>query len=206
LILKKQFKVGDRLPSERKLATIFNVSRVVIKQALLALEYSGFIETSLGSKGGAFVKFDLSKPLTIFLEDIRHKDGLNIGHFSELRRILECNAIRSAVKKADDRDIERLVELNEAFGKRDNRERFGELNAAFHVAIAEIAGNPVITNILTAVMDLITIYPGSRVSDTFIRRAYDDHKSIIEAIKQRDVDLAEKFQIRNIERIPDGAL
>ena len=79
LILKKQFKIGDKLPPERKLAQIFNVSRVVIKQALLALEYSGFIETELGSKGGAIVTFDFSKPITIFMEDLYNKNGLKLA-------------------------------------------------------------------------------------------------------------------------------
>ena len=201
LILKKQLKVGDRLPPERKLAEIFNVSRVVIKQALLALEHSGFIEIELGSKGGPFVKFDFSKPLTIFMEDLHHKDGLKIAHFEQLRKALECAAIRSAVQKAGDEDIARLIELNQTFGNPDNRNRHAELNAAFHLAIAEISGNPLIENILKAVMELSMIYVGTALDDEFIQQAFEDHEKIIQAIKECDVLAAEKCILQNAERI-----
>ncbi len=44
-ILLGLFKPGDRLPSERDLAEQFRVSRVVIREALRALENLGFILT-----------------------------------------------------------------------------------------------------------------------------------------------------------------
>jgi len=206
LILKKKLNVGDRLPSERKLAELFKVSRVVIKQALLALEHSGFVEISLGSKGGAIVIFDFAKPLTIFMEDLHQKDGLNIAHFDELRKALENTAIRSAVENADERDIARLVEINEAFSNPENYERHGELNTAFHVAIADIAGNPLIRNLLKAVMELVFLYPQLPISNQFIKQAYGDHQNIIEAIRRRDVKNAEKFVFQNAQRVVSNGL
>jgi DNA-binding FadR family transcriptional regulator len=54
-ILLGQFKAGDRLPSERDLVEEFQVSRVAIREALRALENSGFIITRQGVNGGAYV-------------------------------------------------------------------------------------------------------------------------------------------------------
>jgi len=54
-ILLGNFKTGDRLPSERDLAEQFQVSRVAVREALRALENSGFITTRQGVTGGAFV-------------------------------------------------------------------------------------------------------------------------------------------------------
>ena len=53
LIFRKKLKIGDKLPPERELAKLFNVSRVIITQAMLSLEHSGFVEIKLGAKGGA---------------------------------------------------------------------------------------------------------------------------------------------------------
>jgi len=49
-ILLGHFKAGDRLPSERELSEEFQVSRVAIREALRALENSGFITTRQGPR------------------------------------------------------------------------------------------------------------------------------------------------------------
>lgn len=54
-ILLRHFKPGDRLPSERKLSKQFQVSRIAIREAMRALETSGFVVTRLGSTGGTYV-------------------------------------------------------------------------------------------------------------------------------------------------------
>ena len=52
--LNGQLKMGEKLPSERELASRFEVSRTSVREALQALEISGFIEIRQG--GGSFIK------------------------------------------------------------------------------------------------------------------------------------------------------
>ncbi|MGY9062347.1 MAG: FadR/GntR family transcriptional regulator [Rhodospirillales bacterium] len=47
------WSTGDRLPSERVLATDFGVSRTSLREALLALEIAGIVEIRVGS--GVFI-------------------------------------------------------------------------------------------------------------------------------------------------------
>src|SRR5205814_90939 len=49
-----KLKGGDRLPPERVLAETFKVSRTSVREALRALELSGFVEGRQG--GGTFVR------------------------------------------------------------------------------------------------------------------------------------------------------
>ena len=53
-ILSGQYEVGDKLPSEKDLCTMFNVSRVPVREALCALELNGLIDSMQGA--GYYVK------------------------------------------------------------------------------------------------------------------------------------------------------
>ena len=53
LVKSGDVKPGDRLPSERVLADMLQVSRPSIREAMIALEVSGLIEVRTGS--GIFV-------------------------------------------------------------------------------------------------------------------------------------------------------
>src|SRR6218665_2226433 len=43
------FPVGSRLPAERELAELWQVSRSSVREALIALELSGYVEVRVGS-------------------------------------------------------------------------------------------------------------------------------------------------------------
>lgn len=189
------------MPSERELAVMFNVSRVVVKQALLALEHSGFITTKLGSKGGAFITYDPSKPIQIFLEDSQRIDDLSISHFNELRKALECAAIKLTIDNATDEIVDRLNKINDEFISPKNRQKHSVLNIEFHLAIAESSGNPLIKNILKALLELTVNFPETKIHKNFIQKVGNDHKKIIKAIKDRDVEFALQMVIQNIERV-----
>ena len=53
LIQARQLAVGDRLPSERDLAELFEVSRSAVREAIRALNSQGLVVTRPG--GGTFV-------------------------------------------------------------------------------------------------------------------------------------------------------
>lgn len=201
LIFSQKLKFGDKMPSERELAKMFGVSRVVVKQALLALEHTGFITTKLGSKGGAFITYDPSKSIQIFLEDSQKIDGLNISHFNQLREALEFESIKLTIQKANDEIIEKLNTINEEFAKPENRHHHSALNVEFHLAIAEFSGNPLIKNLLKPLLELTVNFPGTTISKNFIRKVSDDHKKIIQAIKDKNVEVAFAMMTQNISRV-----
>jgi GntR family transcriptional repressor for pyruvate dehydrogenase complex len=88
-IMLGHFKPGDRLPSERELAEQFQVSRVAVREALRALENSGFIITRQGATGGAFVTDLTYKHLSKAFLDLFLAEKLSIPEMNQIRLMVE---------------------------------------------------------------------------------------------------------------------
>jgi|WetSurMetagenome_2_1015567.scaffolds.fasta_scaffold175842_2 GntR family transcriptional regulator, transcriptional repressor for pyruvate dehydrogenase complex len=195
LIFSKGVEPGDRLPSERVLTQQFQVSRAVVRQALKSLEQSGLVQIRTGAGGGAFVANNYHMPLLHATYDLFDSGRLTLSHFCEARKSIECSSIRLAVQKITPEDLERLHainrqlldDLNGPANLRATKHR--ESNIAFHVAIAEMSGNPLIQLIIQSIMDLLGVLyiKGDQIgSQAFMKDTYRRHQAIIEAVEARD--------------------
>lgn len=97
--LKKQlfegtYKIGDKLPTERELADFFNVSRTVIREALIMLEIEGFVEVRKGS--GVYL-IDLPR----VAENDESINQIDVGPFELLqaRQLLESSIAEFAADR-----------------------------------------------------------------------------------------------------------
>jgi GntR family transcriptional repressor for pyruvate dehydrogenase complex len=190
LIYSKELKVGEKLPSERDLAARLEVSRVIVREALRSLEQSGLIEIRPGITGGAFVVFNLQKPLFDCVYDLFRGGSLTLSHFTEARRAIECCAIGRAVENATAESIEKLSQINESMVADLDKERFVAQNMAFHTTLADLSENPLLSLMVRALFDLLKrLRPEFVQRDRFMKETYKRHKGIIEAIRQQDISL-----------------
>lgn len=201
LIASARIEVGQKLPPERAVATRLGVSRVVVREALRSLEQAGFVEIRPGATGGAFVTEALHKPLSDSVRDLVSGGKLTAQHFFEARRAVEGVSVALAAARAGPEDIARLRALNQRLlDDLGDNTKLREHNAAFHVAVAEISGNPLIKLIVTSLMELLdTVYPRSRQSRDFIRDTFDRHAAIITALEQENAALCQELMARDTE-------
>jgi DNA-binding FadR family transcriptional regulator len=203
LILSKDVPIGQRLPPERELALHFKVSRTVVRLALKSLEQLGLVEIRTGASGGAFVAANHYIPLFQLSYDLFSAGELTLSHFYEARKTIECSTVRLAASKATAAEIERLGAINAGLmGEQTDPTLLGEHNTAFHVAIAEISGNPLLCVIVQSIMALLcTLFTGWDQVRTRASMAdmYKRHEAIIRAIKDRDQDRAEKLMANDTE-------
>lgn len=188
LIHSKKLAVDDKLPPERELANLFSVSRVVVRESIQALEQAGLIEIRTGPAGGAFVVRNLHKPLVHAASDMFQGGELTLQYFYEARRAIECAIIRLAVGKAKPRDLKKLREINaKLLAEINERDRLRANNSDFHIAIAQIAGNPLLSMMLQSILELLDIiYPKSIQSEDYIKNTYSRHDAIIAAMEKKD--------------------
>lgn len=184
-----EYAPGDRLPSERDLMTYFGVGRPSIREALFSLSRMGLIEVKTGER--ARVVTPTPKALVGELSGVaRHLLATTSGmrHFQQARAIFESALAEHAARHATDEDIVNLAAALEANRRAtSDPKKFVESDVAFHFAVAQIPGNPVITALHLGIAEwlaeqrLISIH--ARGS---IRAAVDAHTRIFKAIAAHD--------------------
>ena len=113
-MLLGHFKAGDKLPAERSLAEEFRVSRVAIREALRALENSGFLVTRQGANGGAYVTDLNFENLAKTFLDLFMANKISIPEMHQLRILVEPEVARLAASRVTPEFAQLLKDCLEA--------------------------------------------------------------------------------------------
>jgi len=195
-ISERKLKPGDRLPSERELTEVFNVSRATVREALLGLRSRGLIYIKRGMSGGAFLSELNADAITQSVKHLVSMGVVDYSHIMELRLFIEPETSRIAALKSTEEDILELENFlktaEENITKSPVAARFA--NNDFHAQVAQIAGNPLIifiTESITQALSKITIEKTKmQLSTDEISHNISIHREILSAIKDNDPDMA----------------
>lgn len=138
-------EVGDRLPSELDLSRRFNVGRALVREAIVALQTSGCLESRAGS--GIFLIRPAGAARSI--GDL----GPSLVEQLEARRLIEVELVAHAACVITREEIERLHELVEQMVQSLPRD-VPELGAAFHIALAKAARRPILAAAIEALFEM----------------------------------------------------
>lgn len=194
-------KPGDRFPSERKLQDLWRVSRPVLREAFRVLERQGVVKSRAG--GGRYLQTARIPSNKELREQslLATRDQLLL--LWEIREPIEVMAIRAAVERADDSQIEDILRPLAQLKELEPEEfRLGDFNLDFHLAIARASNNPFTQEALRALIDkardlnLKGLLP---LQDW--RTLQDDHQPIADAIAARDADAAVAAMQRHFEEL-----
>jgi GntR family transcriptional regulator, transcriptional repressor for pyruvate dehydrogenase complex len=205
LILKK-LKPGDKLPSERELAEMLQVSRSSIRDAIRGLELMGLVEPRQGA--GTIVK-ELSAESVVnpFAKTLKQKREM-VAELLDFRKMLEPPLAGRAATHATDEEI---VEMDEILQRQEAKLALGEAAIAedteFHYSVALASGNSVVLKVLDVVMDLLrdtrerTLQVEGRP-----QKSLAGHRRILAAIKRRDAEAAKAAMRRHVEDVEEIVL
>ncbi|MBF0686296.1 MAG: FadR family transcriptional regulator [Cellulomonas sp.] len=193
LILDGGLRPGDRLPAEKELASELGVSRGSLREGVRALVVLGILEARHGN--GTYVT-DLD-PATL-LAPVAFLADLPGDHapLHAVRATLETEAAGLAAMHLTDGHVARaraaLDDMSRALvAPRAEPARLAAADLAFHRAVADASGNPV----LAALLDVLAGEgPRRRVWDEMYDlagdRTFEEHDAILAAITARDPDRA----------------
>lgn len=199
-IAARQQEPGSKLPHESELLVEYEVSRSSLREALRLLEVQGLIRIRTGPGSGTEVgQIDpahLSRTLGLYLIMAR----ISLGELLDAWLTVEPMLARLAAHSAD---RERLEHLMKPFASQSSLSDTDiESGLAFHDAVAELAGNPVLTLILAAVGYLVA--EQLRIaSPTFAmtEASVHWHEKIADAILASDGDRAAAEMLAHLEDV-----
>ncbi len=207
----KENKIGhnNKLPSERELAFLFNVTRPLVREALAILEAFGIIEVR--DRQGVFIKEKSWNEIALPISFLTDWPLDILPQVFEARMVLEPKAAAIAARRRTKSDIEKLNEIlaeMERLFKEDVSEKasLGERwNTIFHALVVATTKNDVLCRMHEGIIRLYernaTSFPKENVPMPFEkwpREIWAEHSSIVNAIAKGDDREAEVCAYRHI--------
>lgn len=186
------FKPGDRLPAERELAKLLDVSRSSLREALGTLELEGRIEIRIGS--GTYVARAPARRAK------RSRAAPEISPFDvfHARRVVEAEAAALAARHATPAQLRALTSAFDrlAADMRANR-LHSPADRAFHLCIAAASGNGALALVIGRLWDESERPLNVRIEALFVTRGrrrdnIAEHRAVLEAIRDRDAAAARR--------------
>ncbi|MAM55723.1 MAG: GntR family transcriptional regulator [Salinicola sp.] len=194
-----EFAISGRLPSEKNLCEAYDVSRTVIREALIMLEVKGKVEIRKGSGVHVVEGSDAN-------EELDH----DIGPFELLqaRQILESSIARLAARTAGPRDIARL-ETALALETQEFEQGIyqGRGDFEFHLGVAEATQNSLLIATVHQLWKYREKSPMWQKLQSHIENKQQlnywvpDHRRILDALSRRDATLAESSMSEHLEHV-----
>jgi DNA-binding FadR family transcriptional regulator len=186
---------GERLPAERDLAARLNVSRVTLREALHALQESGFVESRRGRYGGTFVCAAAPNVAPISVSRVDDlEDALT------LRSVLETGAAEFAA--ARELSEPERAHLRSRLAECDGAElgEYRRKDSRLHLAIAEASGSPSLTAAVADVrMRLNELLDGIPLLPKNIEHSNRQHAALVDAVLADDALAARRAMAEHLE-------
>jgi DNA-binding GntR family transcriptional regulator len=184
-IIAGQLRPGERL-MEVQIAEELGVSRTPVREAIRKLELEGFV--IMVPRKGAYVS------------DMSIKDVTDVF---EIRRALEGLAAELAAERMTEDELEELerllVRTAETTTKLDVSSTV-DMDTGFHQVIYEASRNEKLSDMLYHLREQIQRFRTQSLSRPGrLRRVLVEHQEIVDALQQRDAELARQLAEQHID-------
>lgn len=186
-ILSGNYTPGEEL-KEATLGKQLGVSRTPVREALRQLDLEGLVEIA-PNRGAKVI-------------GISRKDVEDIYH---MRARLEGLAARKAaehIKEEELAEMEEVILLSEFHVKKPESKQMVRLDGRFHEIMYRASGSRMLEHVLTDFLHYVKMARSHSVkTEHRAQESVKEHKRILEAIRQRDGDLAEQLANEHIQHV-----
>lgn len=197
MVVRQEFKPGDRLPSENELAQRLGVGRSTVREAIKALVSRNILEVHRGS--GTFVCEQtglVQDPLGLRFQPDKKRLGLDL---CEVRLMIEPEIAALAAQKATEEEILQMQELCEAIEEKVRRnENYGQLDQQLHTLWAECSRNSIMPNLVPIFNQAIPLFIDI-TRRTLQIQSLQTHQAVVAAIRARDPEAARRAMHAHLE-------
>ncbi|MEN5240842.1 FadR family transcriptional regulator [Pseudomonas sichuanensis] len=194
-IAQGTWSIGQRLPTEPELASDLGISRNTVREAMRVLAFSGLVEIRQGD--GSYLR-TAQDPL----QAVQAMAHCTVEHARETRHILEAEAIGLAALRRTEQDLRELRQAlqHSAAHFQGDVDAYVECDINFHQRLVDAAHNPALSELYryfsgvaaAALQHNMTTVPRCQA-------VFDLHEQILDAVAQRDPELAKRLSRTLIE-------
>jgi len=186
LVNEEYAEPGSRLPKEAELAERFQVSRIVVREAMKILEDRGVVEVRAG-RGTLTVAPRPDRVKRSLLQLFRDQPLPTLAEMEsllELRQVLEETSATLAAVRASDEDVREIrVALDGMRNGDQDLDKSIEADLRFHRAVMKAAHNPYLEMVLDPVVAVFT--QQIKLTDSF-HMALAEHHRIFDEIRSHN--------------------
>ncbi len=199
-IKKGILKPGEKLPSERELASLLGISRASVREAIKALSFSGYLEVIQGK--GTYV-LEIATQYDEIVNFFSEFSNYSLDYLMEARIMLEGEFARLAAANASQEEIDVIERVfNEICNSKDTNTFFVK-DLQFHLTIAKATHNPIMNGLMKIIVEML--YKETQkiieISEDTRENTIETTKDLVKAIKQRDAEKAKELMSKHIRNI-----
>ena len=200
LINSNEIGANGKLPSERDLALQLNVSRTMLREALVALETLGVLE--MRGKEGIVLIATTSDDIKNIASRTNAWPLEVIAEIMQIRLLLEPNIIAFAAANRTEADIQKLRHCLEELSRSDEAQKPGEAaywNTVLHASILSITKNNILCafyqHIFERMQEACRLLRIEIMGTTpeFTKAILNQHYDIVETIVNEDQERARQI-------------
>lgn len=185
-IMEHRLPAGTKM-AEQTLGEIYGLARHHVRKVLARLAADGLVD--LEPNRGAY---------------IASPDAKEAHDMFDLRQTLEQSVVQKLAQQAGAEDFARLRQLiseERAAYMQGNRPLWIRLSADFHIALARLAGNALVVDILRRLVSRTTLLIST--TDALAGQqpcSFDEHMAVLDALERKDCVRAQQEMARHLDQ------
>ncbi|MFC9786845.1 FadR/GntR family transcriptional regulator [Rhodococcus sp. NPDC127528] len=211
MLVSGEVRPGQRLPGERVLAGDLGVGRSSVREALRVMEALGLLKAQTGSgpNAGAMIVSRPTGGMAMLMRMQVAAQGFPVSDVVQTRMVLESEVMRTLAVRRPAPDLHLALELLDSMDESTlSADEFLVLDAQFHVAMADAAGNQVVAAMMAGLRESIESYVIGGVDvaswPSTCTRLRHEHRGLVEAVAAGDPALAERRILDHIRGYYEG--
>jgi len=185
------FVPDQRLPPERELAAMLEVSRTTVREALQRLQASGYVTTKRGRGGGTFVRTGRGPDSDEMIRRTLVPAWEELSEILDFRRLVEQLIARTAAERRDEHDIAAIRGAVQGYAAAADRDASRLADHALHQAIARATHNVRLVELSAQIRREVGLgFDAEPYSPDVRHRALRQHPGLAEAVIAGDPGLA----------------
>ena len=200
-ILENNLKPNDKFLTEKELVEQLQVSRTVVREALISLQTVGILHVKPG--GGVYIAEPKLDSINMILKHYYDTYGVKMKELMEIREIVELGALRLMIEKQVEVDTKQLMNINESYYQtiiqKQDTKKFDRL---FHQSLIKSTKNETYFKFSEVISEYFSLVRMDfKEQEDSLIESYQQHLQIIQAIKDKDLPRAQHVMQEHFQPI-----